>query len=606
MKPFDCRRKRGAFQVFHGKGNLGYDDASFAVMAELDADTGNYIEQYKIPYNRTNPETSKFNGCSISPVDDKLYCFAEVSKTGKFIVRLDDEITEFVAWVKWHGWNSGGFGPSGTYYASDWKAGVSVFENLAEQPGFTDAVAAKKEQKILDLRNTACEKPKEWKRCADIVSIRHDFGAGDGDQEYVVCLYGPYLQIAQWNFKKREFSGSWALSVKPPRWDNVYGSAWNFQGKMFFSINRGMGVHQVPLHKFNLSDTKTKVYLPLVGSSAKDQNMTRNDGFNCMEMPSPWTTKVAPFPCAAHPEPIQIMKVHQDYETASNWMTLPAKEYTVAKADFYTNGRKKIYSVPSFFTDPPFVSLNAAGINPIDNVAYGALKLNWWPDPVTPSPFYIVRFDAERIEFVAKIQGDADAIAGAFDAKGTFFVTSHPHIYAFAEIDTWKGHHNQSSPGLPSFTKAEGIRLPDDVKPLADLVIVRGTFDGGAEAPYLLSVNQQQQMFMVNLETAKSWTLPTNKVTGTNETMGGNLGSAWNQNGTVIFSSNGGEGTFKVPLDEIDLITGRQITLQKYGSSIVIDNDDGMSCLGGNRLPLHQVADNEHVNDIWLARKVGK
>mmetsp|Transcript_128919 Transcript_128919/g.234214 ORF Transcript_128919/g.234214 Transcript_128919/m.234214 type:complete len:736 (-) Transcript_128919:69-2276(-) len=564
VKSFDCNKYRTPVQVMMDleiyKG--GY------IVAELDTELGEYREIWRTPYNKTSPQWQDINGCGINPVDSKVYC--AIFGGGAFIVRLDAKTIEYVAMLPWKIFNSGAFGPSGNFYVSDARGYLMVAEDLASQPG-SETLDKKS---LLDLRKGKSIRPQGWFSTSDLVAVEWDFeGAGGGEGEYVISAYGPSLQIVKYNVESGKFGGSWVLDLSPARWDNVFGAGWNFNSKLYFASNRGAGVYEIPLADINL-DSDEKIEMPkIIGNEAT----TNNDGFNCMNLGSPFITQIMPFDCTANPGPIQLIKVDMDEADFTNWR-LPAKEYVVAMANFTTGANEEIYKIPSNITDPAFVSLNAAGINPRDNIAYGTLKLEWWKSADEPSPFYIVRFDHGKIEFLAGVHGDSDAIAGSFDSNGTYFAAAHPHLWSFPGVDRMKGYANYTSRDLPWFTKDDALLELKDRQAVADMVMVFGTFDGGQEAEYMLSINQHQELSITNLKTQAHTVLPTNKLHSA-EDGGGNFGAGWNFNGNVYFSSNDGEGVWKVPLTSVDTLTNSEVTLEKVGESITIHDNDGMNCM---------------------------
>jgi len=565
VKPFDCNKYRTPVQVMQNLKE--YKDGY--IVAELDTEKGEYKEIWRVPYNKTDPEWMDINACGINPIDSKVYC--AIFASGAFIIRLDEKTIEFVAKLPYWIFNSGAFGPSGNMYLSNAWGKIVVAPDLAAQPGYTDLKADKK--KLLDLGKAPKTQPDGWFQTSDLVAVQYDFGGTAGEGEYVMSAYGPHLQVAKYDLEKSEFSNSWKLDVSPSRWDNVYGAGWNFNSRLYFASNRGSGVYEIPLDVIDL-DSDEKIEMPkIIGNEAS----LNNDGFNCMQMGSPFITTIMPFDCTSNPGPIQLIKVDMDEANFSNWR-LPAKEYVVAKANFSSGQNEPIYRVPSNLTDPAFVSLNAAGISPKDSIAYGTLKLEWWESADDPSPFYIVRFDSGKMEYLAKVQGDADAIAGSFDSNGSYFVAAHPHLWKFEGIDKWKGYANQTDKGVKKFSKSDALLELKDRKPIADMVMTMGTFDGGEEAEYIISINQHKELSMTNIYTNEHTLLETNQVLSSGDG-GGNFGAAWNFQGNIYFSSNDGEGVWKVPMDKVDAVSKGKVTLEEVGLSITIHDNDGMNCM---------------------------
>ena len=90
-----------------------------------------------------------------------------------------------------------------------------------------------------------------------------------------------------------------------------------------------------------------------------------------------------------------------------------------------------IYSLP-FDRTPAFGGLNAVGVNPVDFIAYGLMKL-----PGSDAPSYLVRFDKENVAFLAQVP--EHSAAGGVDDEGTFVWEQGFNLYAIEGIAEMEG-----------------------------------------------------------------------------------------------------------------------------------------------------------------------
>ena len=140
---------------------------------------------------------------------------------------------------------------------------------------------------------------------------------------------------------------------------------------------------------------------------------------------------VTAFDCAAYPALIQVIG-ETDVGFHIKQLDIASGEYTA------------IYSLP-FDRTPAFGSMNAVGINPVDFIAYGLMKL-----PGEDGPSYLVRFDEENVAFLARVP--EHSAAGGVDDDGTFVWEKRKDLYAIYGI-----------------AEMEGFASPDDALDLSEV-----------------------------------------------------------------------------------------------------------------------------------------
>lgn len=557
VAPLDCMRMTKPLQMVQG-------DDGYVVM-QLNVETGEYAFLYSIPYTIVDGKFTELNACGTNPLDSILYCvmFAK----GPYIVRLDNSSVEFVARLPWHTYNTAAFAPSGTFFVATKNADFHVVEDLDKQKGYSFA----DRKSVLDLRSSKRHKPAGFFSSADVVIVNKDL-QGNGIEEYIFILYGARLQIAKYDPDKKEFTQSWKVKVRPPRWDNIYGAGWNFQNRVFFASNRGSGVYEIELNSNITNGLKNgfpddfQLYLKKIGLSAP---VGQNDGFNCMNAPSPWITETVPFDCAAFPGPMQAM--------------ITDKGYDLAFLNYTTGDYKSIYSIAKNRTDPPFKVLNAFGMGPHDQIIYATLVMDDWDDAIypTPPPFYVVRIDSERIEFVAKVQAAMGSpIAGGFDGKGTYYVVSNPTLLQFKDIQAMKGYSNHTNPNLTSYTMDDdvvAIKNLTGTHQIADLIAIEGNYDKKGNSTWVLATNAYMEIIAMKPSEGKFYVVGYKDVINKPDRQ--NFGAAWQFNGEYYVGSNDGLGVFQVPIDKIEVPDGPSLELTKVGESAAIFNNDGLNCV---------------------------
>merc|ERR1740123_1422357 len=269
------------------------------------------------------------------------------------------------------------------------------------------------------------------------------------------------------------------------------------------------------------------------------------------------SSSVAEFNCSAHGGAIQVLKNSEG-------------GYNVSELDIASGIYNTIYNIPSNSTSPNFARLNAVAVHPIDSRAYGVLGV--------AGESFIVRFDAAKIEFIGKLPfvGAKGVVAGAFGPTGTFYFkdTAWPSsaLYWIDDLHTMSGSEDQSS--SPSVTPGS-FALIDNIH---DVVAIRGDFDGsGSDADYVMGIVKFGGLVVVKKAAggaSKRWDI---ELSGNDGAIA--FGAAWNFQGEVYFSDNGGEGVFLIPTADLDLSMTAPVQLLHRGLSQATDSNDGMNCM---------------------------
>mmetsp|Transcript_148132 Transcript_148132/g.258459 ORF Transcript_148132/g.258459 Transcript_148132/m.258459 type:complete len:665 (+) Transcript_148132:61-2055(+) len=561
VRPLNCRHFNKPLQVLETP--YGYS------VKELNITSGHYNQLFEVTFDMVPGKFQWLNGCGISPKDNKIYCV--MFATAPFIVRLDASNIEFIVRMPWNEYTAGTFAPKGRFYASNINGYFLIVDDLDEAQGFPFSEA--KGIDILDMRDTPLIRAPGFTQSADLVVLDGDLEGSGIVAEYIYCLYGPKLQIARYNSSESNFTKSWVLYVNPYHWGNVHGAGWEYAGKMYFAVNRGIGVYQVKYQDINFTETYDKDnQFPLI-LAGKSDPVARNDGMNCMNFPSPWVTNVLPFNCSSDMNRL-IQAVGYD------------DGYDIAYLDIENGTHETIFSIPRNRTSPPFTEINAFGIGPMDYVGYATIVMDNVTNSSSPPPHYIVRFDEEKIEFVAKVQAlSGKPIAGTFDAFGTYYVISNPSLLQFKGIQDMKGYTSWDHKDLPFYDMAQNKSIVVKEKlhgalNLADIIAVKANFDGEGKANWVVGVNAYQQLVTIKVSgsnSSKHLIFVTNDVHGYKKRQ--NFGAMWAVSGKALVASNDGKGIFEVDLSDVRLpYDGTPIQLTKVGESAAFASTDGMNC----------------------------
>jgi len=226
----------------------------------------------------TSPPYEKLNGCDIHPINFVTYCVMRIG-TPAYLVRLDADQVEFLAKVldNGAGVNAGTFGPSGTYYYSEYTCqGCTdkrvAIENVGQLQGFHDPYdAGLPDHTEHDILMDGIENDP-----ADLVSVLFDPEHSGTEKEYLLGVdkNANVVLIRASGGKPKK----WVLKPRgQQRIEGLWGSGWNFKGKVFFAHNKGAGVYEILLDEIDLDRKQFKA--KRLGKSDPTKS---NDGMSCM------------------------------------------------------------------------------------------------------------------------------------------------------------------------------------------------------------------------------------------------------------------------------------------------------------------------------------
>ena len=262
---------------------------------------------------------------------------------------------------------------------------------------------------------------------------------------------------------------------------------------------------------------------------------------------------VTAFDCAAYPALIQVMgKTNSGMEIKQ--LDIASGEYT------------EIYSIP-FDRTPPFTGMNAVGINPVDSIAYGLMRL-------PGSRAYLVRFDAQNVAFLAQVP--ELSAAGGVDDDGTFVWEKRTNLYAIYGIHDMEG-----------FADPDDALDQSNIKPVvsgmtnvSDIATVRVDI-GDGEGSYAMGITPGRQLRIYRYDDpADVWSVALTDSDGSPSGIPGtDFGAAWSHDDRIYFAANSGAGVYEVLIDTIDLEADTAV-VRRVASSAASAWNDGMSCVG--------------------------
>jgi len=573
ITPVSCDVLNKPIQIL--KTDTGY------MAKRLNVSTGVYLEFFQVPFDKVPGNYENIGGCGINPLDSIIYC--SMFAGGSYVVRLDrmSGDVEFVARLPWFKpYNSGDFAPNGIFFVGTWYGEFLAVKDLNLAKGCP--ASNKNCEDIIDLQQRQRQKPEKFGHAADCIAVTANL-EGNGWETYLFVMYTKYLYIAKYDNVTDTFPRSWKMKVNPGRGDFIFGAGWNFQNQLFYSVNSGAGVFQIPLENWTTTtltqseDPTFELNLTLIGESEAQGS---NDGLACMSDPNPWVTNMQTFDCKANSGALQA--------------TVHGTGYDITSVDLDTGVPEVIYTIPNSHTDPPFRTMNGFTINPMDSVVYACLVMDGWDEDMypTPPPFYVVRVDDLKIEFIAKVQAPKGSpVSGAMDVYGNFYIISNPSVIKIPFAHRLKGYTSQNDTELPMYDEEDtDIFLIEEMprtSQIADIVVVPGDFDGKGEGQWIVGVNVYSQLLAIKVSepTPEHYVIPCSEpisalVDTPNHRQ--NFGAAWHVNGEVLVGSNDGVGVFKVPLDKIQVPDGPEVVLEKVGESPASYDNDGLNCIESN------------------------
>ena len=512
--------------------------------------TGEYSEIFSISANRT-PRYIGLNAIGINPVDSALYGLMRVQGFA-YLVRFDDaDNVAFVARVPGMS-NAGDVDAQGRFV---WPQGTTsgtnfyVLDNVAGMDGFADpGDAADRSQITPVVTGTGAT--------ADVAALRVNLGSGERSYAMGVDTHVHKLRIFDYENPAR----TWTINLfntdgSPAQFVNGgFGAAWSHEDRFYFASNKGEGVYEVIIPTIDLN-TKTAT----IRRVANSQATSINDGTTCVGIdfiepdPTPEVVEVGGFDCAAYPALIQIMgKPNSGMEVKQ--LDIASGEYT------------EIYSIP-FDRTPPFTGLNAVGINPVDSIVYGLMKLS-------TDAAYLVRFDAQNVAFLARVP--ELSAAGGVDDEGTFVWEKGTHFYAIYGIAEMEGFANPND----AVDLSQINPVVSGLTNVSDIATVRVDL-GDGEGSYAMGVTPGRQLRIFGYDDPMGvWSVALTDSDGSTagipET---DFGAAWSHDDRIYFGANSGAGVYEVLIDTIDLDAGTA-TARKVANSQATAWNDGTTCVG--------------------------
>jgi len=308
------------------------------------------------------------------------------------------------------------------------------------------------------------------------------------------------------------------------------------------------------------------------------------NGFQPTYVPVKSKSKIAPWDCKAHGGPIQV---HTDADTG-DFYNVSMLDLTDKAGAVY----KTLFQIPTTRTKPPMDKrMNSVAINPVDGIAYATISIT--------DMKYIVRFDKDKFEFVARIPalGNFSGVytkdhtyMGAFGQSGTYYFggSSEPgkgtDMFAVKDIASFKGHKKQNTKKLVVLDLTlQGVSYAKIPISGADIAIANGDFDHqGTVSEWLfllqydftLGIAKIVDSDVTNLAPLKLKTQLSSAADGKRT-----FGAAWSFMDEVFFSRNNGDGVFHILRDSIDLTALTYMLKKDTDRTAVTHNNDGMSCL---------------------------
>merc|ERR1719443_1872703 len=194
----------------------------------------------------------------------------------------------------------------------------------------------------------------------------------------------------------------------------------------------------------------------------------------------------------------------------------------------------------------------------------------------------MIRFDAEDIEFVAKLPiSEGGYRGGTFNPHGNYYYTSAtdpPTRYKIRRADEFKGFETHLDDRITDLSAQE----PDNITATVDnssavamsnLVTIHNTnFEGrGNSEQYVLGIDALGRLVVTkdNCTNKETWFLNTS----TTSSITGGFGAAYVFDGRVYFEARDGSGVFELPLDGFNVGQGK-VDLKLAGVTQDADSSD--------------------------------
>jgi hypothetical protein len=283
IKPFDCERVSGIMKAYN-------HDTGYYIMG-MNISSGGKSALLSLPYARTDPPFTSLSSVSLNPKDDIFYGILTVGDL-PYLIRFDSDKIEFAAKLPYSegGYVGGSFSTEGHYtYSSLIEPPVRYrYESVHNLKGYPNQTVAelqdftdKEPMGIADAKNATPT------GMSGLVTVRSNFEDSGNEQDYVLGVDATgKLVITKDNCTHHM---NWFVETASSA-SGEFGSAYSFEGKVYFEAKDGSGVYELPLDGFNVDqDTIT---MKMAGTSqtpgGTDFAGWSEDGFNCMKSPTPF------------------------------------------------------------------------------------------------------------------------------------------------------------------------------------------------------------------------------------------------------------------------------------------------------------------------------
>ena len=246
------------------------------------------------------------NGCSINPLDSKVYCTGLGGGGQSFIIRFGDSLEgryEFVASIAAAG-VAAAFSGSGAFTVVEVSG--NTMRQYSELSGLHGYASAANSQ-LPDLSSVREVSVGDMPPTLDIVIVTADFELRGTSSEYILSLgvlsAVPALYVVRLDENQR--ANKWVMRVNfadgstlgsggmAGRWS--WSSGWVYAQRIFFGEDNGAGVYEVMVDTLDFG--AQTVTIQHVGPAAASNS--RIDGFNCVSAVSMWSTASTTAPSSA-------------------------------------------------------------------------------------------------------------------------------------------------------------------------------------------------------------------------------------------------------------------------------------------------------------------
>jgi len=266
-------------------------------------------------------------------------------------------------------------------------------------------------------------------------------------------------------------------------------------------------------------------------------------------------SSVTPFDCDGTTVPIQVLRQNGAYGV-----------YTL---DMESGQYAMLYSIPYDRTSPRFRDLNGCGISPVDDIVYCVMKFS-------RSESYLVRLDAEKVEFVARTP--TWSWKATFAEDGTFYVVfeveGETRLYRVPEPNAMPGFANRTAEGMGDLSTMKHTMVMVGYTG-ADIAVMSTDLEGVGTTEYLVSMANGKIIVCHADGMPRRWEL--SPTANSQKLPVGTVNAAWHYRGRFFFGSNAG-GIYEAIMSTAALAESA-VQIAYVGPSVATNASDGMNCL---------------------------